>query len=233
MTTNFFIRQLFDHESYTYTYLLADLQAKEAILIDSVREQSARDLKLIQELGLTLKYLLETHVHADHITGASELRKSTGAKVALSAVANVAAADIGLNDGDELSFGAFSLRALQTPGHTDSCMSFVCNNYVFTGDVLFVRDVGRTDFQQGSNGKMFDSITNKLFTLPDATIVYPAHDYQGRSSSTIGEEKKFNLKLGSGKNREQFETAMAEMKLALPKKIHIAVPANLRCGEVD
>ena len=223
-------RQLFDYESWTYTYLLADEATKEAVLIDTVKEQAERDLGLLKELGLTLKYLLETHIHADHVTAAATLRAKTGAKVALNAIAGVKAADIQLKDGDELAFGSHKLRCLTTPGHTNTCMSYVCEGRVFTGDTLFIRDAGRTDFQEGSPENMYDSVTRKLFSLPDSTQVFPAHDYKGQTSSTIGEEKAFNSKFGGARSLASFKELMAAMKLGQPKKIHIAVPANLECG---
>ncbi|MGE3261556.1 MAG: MBL fold metallo-hydrolase [Bacteriovoracia bacterium] len=224
-------RQLFDPESSTYTYILGDPLTQEALIIDSVREQAERDLRLLSELGLKLKYILETHLHADHITGADLLRSATGAKVAISRAAGVRCADIALEEGTELKIGTKVLRAIATPGHTNTCMSFFIAGMVFTGDTLFVRDVGRTDFQEGSNEKMFESVTRKLFALPDETMVYPAHDYKGNHVSTIGEEKAFNLKVGAGKKLEEFGSLMASMRLAQPKKIHIALPANLNCGK--
>ena len=226
-------RQLFDYETWTYTYLLADPETHEAVLIDTVKEQVERDLKLLQEMGLKLKYLLETHIHADHVTGASDLREKTGAKVAVSEVAGVDCADISLKDGDELRLGNHAIRAMSTPGHTNTCMSYFIEGMVFTGDTMMIRDVGRTDFQQGSNDKMWDSITKKIFGLPEDTIIYPAHDYKGFHSSTVGEEKKFNSKLGGGKTKDDFVKLMKEMKLGQPKKINVAVPANLKCGRVE
>lgn len=230
MSENLIFRQLFDYETWTYTYLLACASSREAVLIDTVKEQHTRDSALLRELGLTLKYALETHIHADHVTGAGLLRKETGAKIALSSVAGVKCADIQLEDGQELSFGNFRLRAIATPGHTSTCMSFYCEGRVFTGDVLFIRDAGRTDFQQGSPEKMFDSVTRKLFALPEGTLVYPGHDYKGQMTSTIAEEKTHNSKFGGGKTLAQFKELMAAMKLGLPKRIHIAVPANMECG---
>jgi sulfur dioxygenase len=225
-------RQLFDYETWTYTYLLADPATKEAVLIDTVKEQVERDLGLLKELGLKLKYLLETHIHADHVTAAASLRATTGAKIALSAEAGVKVADIQLKDGDELALGASKIRCIATPGHTNTCMSYYAAGRVFTGDVLFIRDAGRTDFQQGSPEKMYDSITRKLFSLPAETQVFPGHDYKGQTSSTIAEEKAFNAKVGGGKTLAQFQELMAAMKLGQPKKIHIAVPANMECGGV-
>jgi sulfur dioxygenase len=223
-------RQLFDYETWTYTYLLADPASGEAVLVDTVKEQVERDLSLLRDLGLRLKYVLETHVHADHVTGAGILRQRTGAKVGVSAVAGVDCADIQVTDGMELSFGPYKLRAIATPGHTNTCTSFSCEGRVLTGDVLFIRDAGRTDFQQGSNERMYESITKKLFSLPDSTQVFPGHDYKGLTSSTIGEEKAHNSKVGGQASYLEFCEKMAAMKLGQPKKIHIAVPANLRCG---
>ncbi|MGZ3683065.1 MAG: MBL fold metallo-hydrolase [Bdellovibrionota bacterium] len=225
-------RQLFDYESWTYTYLLADEETKEAVLIDSVKEQAPRDLNLLSELGLKLKYLLETHIHADHITAAASLRAKTGAKIALNATAGVKVADLQLKDGDEIAFGRYRIRCITTPGHTNTCMSYFCEGRVFTGDTLFIRDAGRTDFQEGSPEKMYDSVTRKLFALPDSTQVFPGHDYKGQTSSTIAEEKTHNSKFGGGRSLEQFKAEMAAMKLGLPKKIHIAVPANMECGGI-
>ena len=225
-------RQLFDRETSTYTYLLADAVSKEALLIDTVKENIERDLRLLQELGLTLRFLLETHVHADHITAAASIRDRTGAKVGLSEAARATCADILLTDGQELQLGQLRLKAIATPGHTDSCMSYLCEGMVFTGDALFVRDAGRTDFQQGSNERLYESITKKLFSLPGSTLVYPGHDYNGNTVSTIDEERTYNSKAGFGRSMAEFKEAMSTMKLSLPKRIHEAVPANLQCGRV-
>lgn len=230
MSKNLIFRQLFDYDTWTYTYLLADSVSKEAVLIDTVKEQAERDQRILQELGLKLKYVLETHVHADHVTGASKLRAATGAKVGLSKTADVACADLALEDGQELNFGQFKVKAMNTPGHTNTCMSYYCEGMVFTGDTLFVRDVGRTDFQQGSNEKMFSSIREKLFQLPKETLVYPGHDYRGHMVSTIKEEEELNPKVGKSHSFGHFKAEMDAMKLGPPKRLHIAVPANLKCG---
>lgn len=222
------IRQLFDSESSTYTYLLADEVTREAALIDPVREQVDRDLKLIDELGLKLKYVLETHVHADHVTGAANLRARSGAQTILSSP-NVACADIHAKHNDEYWLGTVAIRVLATPGHTDDSVSFLVGNYVFTGDALFIRGTGRTDFQNGDAAALYHSITQVLFSLPDETVVYPGHDYKGHSASTIGEEKRLNPRV-AGKSREEFVYIMNNLNLPNPKKIAEAVPANLVCG---
>lgn len=223
--------QLFEAESSTYTYLLADSETKEAILIDPVLETVDRDLKLLGELGLRLVYVLDTHVHADHVTGAGILRERTGAKTGVGVGGNVACADLALVDGQTLSFGRFSVRVLATPGHTDSCVSYVCEGRVFTGDALLIRGTGRTDFQQGSSERLYQSIKDKLFVLPPGTLVYPGHDYRGHTSSTIGAEMQHNPRVGGGRTLAEFAKIMAELKLANPKKIHEAVPANMACGK--
>ncbi|MFA6236324.1 MAG: MBL fold metallo-hydrolase [Bacteriovorax sp.] len=222
--------QLIEAETSTYTYLLADETTREAILIDTVLECVDRDLKLLSEMGLTLKYVLDTHVHADHITASGELRKRTGAKICLSFRANVPCIDVALHDGDELHFGSYHLEALETPGHTDSCMSFKIADMIFTGDVLLVRGTGRTDFQQGSPEKMYQSIHEKIFKLAGATKIYPGHDYKGFTYSSVELEKKFNPRVGGNITLAEFKQIMSDLKLAYPKKIDIAVPANMNCG---
>jgi sulfur dioxygenase len=225
-------RQLFDKDTSTYTYLLADTETHEAILIDPVVEQLDRDLQFIDELGLTLKIALETHVHADHVTSAAILRERTGAKLGVSAAGNVPTADLQLKDGDTIQVGKVVLEARATPGHTDGCMSFVTadQSMVFTGDTLMIRGCGRTDFQQGSPSSLYHSVHDKLFSLPDSCQVYPGHDYKGRTSSTIGEEKAYNPRLKVDNDEATFTTIMENLKLARPARIDIAVPANLRSG---
>lgn len=231
MTQDILFYQLFEPETSTYTYLLADRASREAVLIDPVLETVDRDLKLIEEHGFRLLYVLDTHIHADHVTGAGEIRKRTGAKTGVSAHAKVNCADLALEDGQELRFGRHTLRVLETPGHTDSCLSFYCEGRVFTGDALLIRGTGRTDFQQGSPEKLYRSITDRLFTLPPETVVYPGHDYRGQTSSSIEMEMKHNARIGGGKTLAQFTETMKELQLAHPKKIHEAVPANLACGK--
>ena len=226
------IRQLFDYDTWTYTYLIWDEASKEAAVIDTVIEQVERDFQLITELGLTVKYLLETHVHADHITGAGALRKKTGAQIVIHKNSNSPCADILTSENDVLTLGKQEIRILHTPGHTDHDSTYLIEDAAFTGDSLLIRDCGRTDFQLGSNEALYHSITQKLFTLPKNTLVFPGHDYNGFSQSTIAEEKAFNTRIGAKKSLTEFSTIMNNLNLSNPKRINIAVPANLKCGEI-
>ena len=225
-------RQLFDLETSTYTYLLADPEAGEAVLIDPVRDQIERDEGLLTELGLRLKYSLETHIHADHITGGGILRQRLGSKTVTSAAAGIECSDLPVHQGDRIKFGRYELEVRQTPGHTDGCLTYVLHSegMAFTGDVLLVRGTGRTDFQQGDAHKMFSSIHSQIFTLPDSYLLYPGHDYKGRTVTSVAEERRFNPRIGAGKSEEDFVDIMAHLALAKPKKIDEAVPANLHCG---
>ena len=227
------LRQLFDPESSTYSYLVWDRESREAALIDPVEEQVERDLQLIRELGLKLCYTLETHVHADHVTGSGILRNRLNSIVMVHENSRAKCADVLLRDDDLLPLGNSRIKVLSTPGHTDSDVSFVIPGVVFTGDSLLIGGCGRTDFQSGDAGTLFDSITQQLFALPDSTIVYPGHDYQGRTSSTIGEEKQYNSRLGAGKTREEFISIMNTLELDPPVRMHEALPSNLRCGNQD
>jgi len=184
-------------------------------------------------LNLELKFILETHVHADHITGMSRIKKALPQVKSLASFAGgIPCVDIKAHDGDEIKIGDLLIKVMFTPGHTDGCLTFYCRSMIFTGDTLFIRGCGRTDFQGGNPENLYDSVTQKLFTLPDDTIVYPAHDYKGMLSSTIGEEKKFNLRL-AGKTREEFVEIMNNLNLSLPKKIKESLPANMQCGKVS
>ena len=225
------MRPLFEEETCTHSFLLYDSLSMDGVLIDAVKEKVDRDVNLIKELGVDLKYLLETHVHADHITSASEIRDRLGALVVYGASSGVDCADLTLEDGEELAFGQFIVKAISTPGHTDGCTTYQIENMIFTGDTLLIRGCGRTDFQQGSSKKLYDSVTKKLFTLPDETLVFPAHDYKGMWSSTIAEEKKHNPRLGGGKTLDEFVVIMDNLNLAYPKKIDESVPANMKCGK--
>lgn len=228
------LRQLFDHETWTYTYLLADEASGQAVLIDPVIDQVERDIKLLGELGLTLVYSIDTHAHADHITGAGMLRKRLGCQIVMSASAGAEGVDVAVKDGDVLEFGALTLEVRSTPGHTDGCVTFVTGDHkhAFTGDAIFIRGTGRTDFQQGSAYTLYDSIHEKIFSLPDDTVIWPAHDYRGMTFTTVGEEKKHNPRVGGGKSREEFAAIMESLNLPTPKKLDIAVPANLHVGVV-
>lgn len=207
------VRQLFNHESWTYSYLVFDPFSLEAVCIDPVLEQHKRDLNLIRELGLTLCYVLETHFHTDHQTGAEQLVEATGAKMAMGRNTGSDEADLLLDDGQELRFGAFVIKALATPGHTQGCMSFLVNGMLFSGDTLFIRSCGRTDFQQGDSKILFQSIIEKLFQLPPETLVYPGHDYNGIMVSSIGEELRWNTRVGHGTSEQDFVEKMEQFHL--------------------
>ena len=229
-------RQLFDKESSTYTYLLGDEQTREAALVDPVVEHVERDLRLIADLGLRLTVILDTHVHADHVTGAGTLRERTGATTHVSAKGGAPCADVMVEDGHVVHVGSITVRAFATPGHTSGCTSYFveapdATPRVFTGDTLLIRGCGRTDFQEGDAATLWRSVQEKLFTLPDETLVYPAHDYRGHTVSTIGEEKRLNPRLGGSMTLDAFVTLMNGLDLPPPAKIHEAVPANRACGQ--
>ncbi len=222
--------QLFDPESSTFTYFLVDRASREAMVVDSVDRQLKRDLALVRRLDLRIRYVLETHAHADHITGAGRLREETGALAAAPAGCGIAPADVQLMDRDALHFGVGErLIALHTPGHTAGSMSYLWRGNVFTGDALLIDGCGRTDFQGGDAGMLWDSIHGKLFELPSNTRMYPGHDYRGNTVSTIGWERRHNARL-SGRDRAAFIVLMAELNLPKPKMIDVAVPANRHLG---
>uniref|UniRef100_A0A7M5WW70 Persulfide dioxygenase ETHE1, mitochondrial n=1 Tax=Clytia hemisphaerica TaxID=252671 RepID=A0A7M5WW70_9CNID len=222
-------RQLFDQESWTFTYLLACLKKREAILVDPVDTQVERDLKLMEELKLDLKYAINTHCHADHITSTGILKNKTNCKSMIS-LNSGAKADILLNDGDRISYGDREIECISTPGHTDGCMTLV--NYeeriAMTGDTLLIRACGRTDFQQGDPEMLYESVHSKIFLLPEDFHLYPAHDYKGHHVTTVAEEKSLNPRLT--KTKEEFVQLMKNLGLAYPKKIDEAVPWNMKCG---
>jgi len=224
------VLQLFDAATSTFTYVLFDRPGGAAAIIDPVDNAAERDLAELRRLSLTLTHVLETHVHADHVTSAALLRKLTGATVVVPANAGVTGADREVTDGDDIRFGAGPpIRVFATPGHTDASASYFWNGRVFTGDALFIEGCGRTDFQSGDAGALYDSVMQKLFSLPDATLVFPAHDYNGRHVSTIGHERRSNARL-AGRSREEFIALMGGLELPMPKLIDVAVPANLRLG---
>lgn len=223
-------RQLFDTVSSTYTYLLGDEASGSAVIIDPVLELADRDLSQIQDLGLKLTHVLDTHVHADHVTAASVLKGMTGATT-VSSERGAVCADLRLKHGEPLQVGSLRIAALETPGHTDDSLSFVVGDRVFTGDALLVRGCGRTDFQNGDPETLYRSITDVLFALPDATQVFPAHDYKGLTVTTIGEEKRLNPRV-AGKSLAEFAAIMRGLNLPPPKLLDKAVPANRLCGNV-
>lgn len=225
-------RQLFDAQSSTFTYLLGCEEGVEAVLIDPVFEQSRRDAALVSELGLRLAWTLETHIHADHVTGAWLLKERLGSAIAIGVSTGADGADRGLEDGEEIAFGAHRLRTMATPGHTSGCVTYVLDDEscAFTGDCLLVRGTGRTDFQGGDAARMYHSVRERIFALPDSCLLYPAHDYRGLSCTSVGEERRFNPRLGDAVAQADFCGHMANLRLAHPKQMDVAVPANLRCG---
>ncbi len=225
-------RQLFDRESCTYTYLLGDEESGECVLIDPVRELVDRDVQLIAELGLSLKYTLETHVHADHITGSGTLRQRLGSQSVLSARGGADCADHQVSHGDLITVGGLTIEVRETPGHTNTCVSYYVPvaSMIFTGDTLFVRGCGRTDFQEGDSATLYRSVHEQILTLPDDTLIYPGHDYKGRTVTTVAEERDHNPRLGGGRSADEFVEIMDGLNLSLPKKLAVAVPANQNCG---
>jgi len=225
-------RQLLETETSTFTYLLGCERTRKAVLIDPVASEVEHYLALLQDLQLKLIYTFETHVHADHITGAGLLRDRLGSKSVVHRDAGAMCADLLVSDGVSLQVGDLEFLIKHTPGHTGGCVSYVMADRVFTGDALLIGGSGRTDFQQGDAGQLYDSITGKLFSLPADTLVYPGHDYQGNTVSTIKQEMAKNARLGQGRSRDEFIAIMKELKLAYPKYIEQALPANQSCGSV-
>lgn len=223
-------RQLFEPLSSTYTYLLGCEETRQVVLIDPVIVSMDRDLAEIKQLGLTLACCLDTHIHADHITAALELRNRVGSIIAAPACEHLPCADVGIEEGKPFTVGSILLQPLHTPGHTAGHFSYRFSDKVFTGDALLIEGCGRTDFQNGDAESLYKSVTEKLFTLPDDTLVYPAHDYKDRRVSSIAQEKKRNSRLGQGRTLEQFKEIMANLKLPYPKFIDYAVTGNQKCG---
>ena len=225
-------KQLFERESCTFTYLIADSDTKEAAIIDAVDIMIERDTSLIKELDLDLKFIIETHIHADHINSACPIKKYHPEAKIVMGMENIdaeACSDIMASEGHILPIGNYEITAIETPGHTIGCMSYRVENKILTGDALFIRSTGRCDFQGGSAIALYESI-QKLFKLPDTTEVYPAHDYNGLSVSTIGEEKKFNSMIRESFDQKTFIKNVKNLKLSMPKKIKVSVPANQSCG---
>ena len=228
-------RQLFDPQSSTYTYLLADSRSREAVLIDPVFEQARRDAALLRELELKLVATLETHVHADHVTGAWLLKHQCGSSIMLSAESGATGADRYLAHGDHVQFGERWLETRSTPGHTHGCVSFALDDesMAFTGDCLLIRGSGRTDFQQGDARTLFRSVRDRIFSLPEGCLIYPGHDYRGLAATSVGEEKLYNPRLGEAIGEQDFVGYMKNLGLAHPKLMDHAVPANLKCGKPE
>lgn len=222
--------QFFEPVSSTFTYLLACEKTRQGVLIDPVESETARYLAALRERSLSLVYTLETHVHADHVTAADTLRKRLGSKSVVHRDAGAMCGDLLVTDGIHLAVGSLDIEVRYTPGHTNGCVSYYVGNSIFTGDALLIDGCGRTDFQQGDAGQLYDSIHNKIFTLPDDTLVYPGHDYRGNKVSTVGHEKRENQRLGRAISRDAFIDLMANLKLAYPKQIDVALPANQACG---
>lgn len=225
-------KQFFEPDTSTFTYLLACEKTKQAVLIDTVESEVPKYLNELEEQDLKLVYTLETHVHADHVTGADALRQKLGSKSVVHRDAGAMCGDLLVTDGVHIIVGTIDLEVRYTPGHTNGCISFFAGDRIFTGDSLLIGGCGRTDFQSGDSGQLYDSIHHQIFSLPDEVIVYPGHDYNGNTQSTVGEERKNNKRLGGGKSREDFIKIMSELKLAYPKYIDVALPANQACGRV-
>ena len=225
-------RQLFDPPSSTYTYLLADSATHEAVLIDPVFEHVERDCALIRELGLTLLVTLETHLHADHVTGAAALKARLGSAIALAADCRAKGADRTLADRDRVGFGERSLEVRATPGHTSGCLTYVLDDEsrAFTGDCLLIRGCGRTDFQDGNARTLYRSVHGRIFSLPDSCLLYPGHDYRGLTVTSVAEEKRFNPRLGGELSEDDFVGHVENLGLPHPRQMEIAVPANQNCG---
>ncbi|HXO01235.1 MAG TPA: MBL fold metallo-hydrolase [Stellaceae bacterium] len=228
-------RQLFDPQSSTYTYLLGDSASRAAVLIDPVFEQVRRDVALVGELDLKLIATLETHVHADHVTGASLLKQRTGSKIMVSKAGGAVGADRYLVQDDVIAFGSRRLLVRATPGHTGGCLTYVLDDgsMAFTGDCLLIRGSGRTDFQEGDPAALYRSVREQIFALPAECLLYPAHDYRGLTVTSVAEERRFNPRLGGDIALGDFAGYMKNLRLAHPKLLNVAVPANLRCGQPE
>jgi sulfur dioxygenase len=227
-------RQLFEPDSSTYTYLLSCEETGETALIDPVLDTAERDLQLIDQLGLKLGYTLDTHIHADHLSGAQRLKSLSGSRIVYPAVDELPCADIGVEEGKVFRLGQIDIHPLFTPGHTDHHHAYLVDNgtqkMLFSGDALLIESCGRTDFQSGDAATLYNSIHKKFFSLPDETLVYPCHDYEGRFITTIAQEKQRNPRVGQNKPLKEFVTIMDTMELPYPRKIDFAVPGNQRCG---
>lgn len=225
--------QFFEEQSSTYTYLLASKQTAEAVLIDPVISEIEHYSQLLEAHNLTLAYSLDTHVHADHITAANQLRARFDCKTVIHRHSGVECGDILITHGSAIRIGELLIEARYTPGHTRACTSYVVDGMVFTGDALLIDGCGRTDFQEGDAATLYDSIHQHIFSLPDATIIYPGHDYKGRRASTVKQERLHNARLGQGRTKQEFIQIMDNLALPYPKQIDIALPANKACGNEE
>lgn len=222
-------KQMFDEVSSTLTYLIVDDETHQGVIIDPVDAHLSTYIEWLKSNNVTLTYALETHVHADHITASGSLREQLGMQTGVSQQCGATGADLQLNDGDLIHFGQQSIRVIATPGHTAGSLSFLWKDRLFTGDTLLINGCGRTDFQGGDSSVLYQSITQKIFTLPDETLIYPAHDYQGRRVSSVLQEKSINPRLAN-KTAEEFIAIMEALDLPKPRLIDVAVPANRKCG---
>ena len=229
-------RQLFEPQASAYTYLIGCEDTRQAALIDPVLETVDRDLELLHELGLTLEYTIETHIHADHVTGAARLRELTGSKAAVPERSAADQVDVAVREGEPIVVGGCRLHPFYTPGHTDDHHVYLLDRpdvaRLFTGDVLLIDGCGRTDFQNGDAAELYRSVHEKIFSLPDETLIYPGHDYQNRRVTSVGQERARNPRLGGGKTLEEFVAIMGDLKLPRPRMMDVAVPANRECGEM-
>lgn len=225
-------KQFFEPDTCTFTYLLGCEETGQAVLIDTVESQIEEYLQALEELKLTLVYTLETHVHADHVTGADALRKKLGSKSVVHRDAGAMCGDLLVTDGIHLNVGSIDIEVIYTPGHTNGCVSYYVGDRVFTGDALLIGGCGRTDFQMGSASQLYDSIHQKIFSLADETLIFPGHDYNGNTVSTVVKEKLENKRLGNDKSKKDFIELMGNLNLAYPKYIDIALPANQACGSI-
>lgn len=224
--------QFFEPDSSTFTYLLGCEHTRQTVLIDTVECDVEKYVAALHQHGLTLVYTLETHVHADHVTAADTLRKRLGSKSVVHRDAGAMCGDLLVTDGIHVQVGSIDIEVRYTPGHTNGCVSYYVGDRIFTGDALLIGGCGRTDFQQGNAGQLYDSIHKQIFSLPDETLIYPGHDYNGNTVSTVGQEKRENKRLGGQKSRQEFVEIMANLKLAYPKQIDVALPANQACGNI-
>lgn len=229
-------RQLFEPQSSAYTYLLGCEESGEAALIDPVLETVERDLQLLRDLRLSLRYTIETHIHADHVTGAAQLRERTGCKAAVPEKSGADHADLAVREGEPIGIGSLRLDPLYTPGHTDDHHAYLLDRpgaaRVFTGDALLIDGCGRTDFQNGDAATLYRSVHEKIFSLAPDTLIYPGHDYQDRWVSSVRQERARNPRLGGGTTLEEFVAIMKRLNLPPPSKMDIAVPANRGCGQL-